>query len=57
VELVYSHIHVDHIGGAGLILKQVPKLKILAEDGTANFLREMQDPNRPLPNQSFKAKT
>src|SRR5580658_8115909 len=22
VELVYSHMHVDHIGGAGLILKQ-----------------------------------
>jgi len=54
VELVYSHEHVDHIGGAGLILKQVPNLKILAEEGTANFLREMQDPNRPVPTQTFK---
>jgi glyoxylase-like metal-dependent hydrolase (beta-lactamase superfamily II) len=54
VELVYSHIHVDHIGGAGLVLKQVPKLEILAETGTADFLREMRDPNRPLPTRTFK---
>jgi len=54
VELVYSHEHVDHIGGTGLILKQVPNLKILAEEGTANFLRETQDPNRPVPTQMFK---
>jgi glyoxylase-like metal-dependent hydrolase (beta-lactamase superfamily II) len=54
VEIVYTHIHVDHIGGAGLILKQVPKLEILTEEGTADFLREMHDPNRPLPTQTFK---
>jgi glyoxylase-like metal-dependent hydrolase (beta-lactamase superfamily II) len=54
VELVYSHIHVDHIGGAGLIGKQVPNLRILAEDETANFLREMQDPARPAPTHTFK---
>ena len=54
VELVYSHIHVDHIGGAGLVLHQVPKLEILAENGTAEFLREMQDPNRPVPTHTFK---
>jgi glyoxylase-like metal-dependent hydrolase (beta-lactamase superfamily II) len=54
VEIVYTHIHVDHIGGAGLILKQVPKLEILAEEGTAEFLREMHDPNRPLPTRTFK---
>jgi glyoxylase-like metal-dependent hydrolase (beta-lactamase superfamily II) len=54
VELVYSHIHVDHIGGAGLVLKQVPKLEILAEDGTADFLREMRDPHRPVPTRTFK---
>jgi glyoxylase-like metal-dependent hydrolase (beta-lactamase superfamily II) len=54
VELVYSHQHVDHIGGAGLIQEQVPNLKILAEDGTAQFLREMNDPNRPAPTQAFK---
>jgi glyoxylase-like metal-dependent hydrolase (beta-lactamase superfamily II) len=54
VELVYSHIHVDHIGGAGLIWRQVPALKILAEEGTTDFLREMQDPARPTPTQTFK---
>jgi glyoxylase-like metal-dependent hydrolase (beta-lactamase superfamily II) len=54
VELVYSHIHVDHIGGAGLIVKQAPKIAILAEEGTAAFLREMQDPHRPVPTRTFK---
>jgi glyoxylase-like metal-dependent hydrolase (beta-lactamase superfamily II) len=54
VELVYSHEHVDHIGAAGLILKEVPNLKILANDGTAEFLREVQDPSRPVPTQAFK---
>jgi glyoxylase-like metal-dependent hydrolase (beta-lactamase superfamily II) len=54
VELVYSHIHVDHIGGAGTVLKQVPKLEILAETGTADFLHEIKDPNRPLPTRTFK---
>jgi len=53
VEIVYTHIHVDHIGGAGAILKQIPKLEILAEEGTAEFLREMHDPNRPLPTHTF----
>jgi glyoxylase-like metal-dependent hydrolase (beta-lactamase superfamily II) len=53
VELVYSHMHVDHIGGAGLILQQHPGIKILAEEGTADFLREMQDPHRPVPTQVF----
>lgn len=54
VELVYSHMHVDHIGGAGLILKQRPKMEILAEYGTTEFLREMNDPHRPVPTRSFK---
>jgi glyoxylase-like metal-dependent hydrolase (beta-lactamase superfamily II) len=56
VELVYSHEHVDHIGGAGLILKQVPNLKILANEETAKFLREIKDPNRPVPTQTFKGR-
>jgi glyoxylase-like metal-dependent hydrolase (beta-lactamase superfamily II) len=54
VELVYSHMHVDHIGGAGLILKQNPKIGILAEQGTVDFLREMNDPHRPVPTQTFR---
>jgi glyoxylase-like metal-dependent hydrolase (beta-lactamase superfamily II) len=54
VELIYTHVHVDHIAGAGLILKQVPNMEILAEEGTAEFLREMQDPHRPIPTRTFK---
>jgi glyoxylase-like metal-dependent hydrolase (beta-lactamase superfamily II) len=54
VELVYSHLHVDHIGGAGEIARQIPKLEILAEDGTARILRELQDPERPIPTRIFK---
>jgi glyoxylase-like metal-dependent hydrolase (beta-lactamase superfamily II) len=54
VELVYSHMHVDHIGGAGLILQQHPGIKILAEAGTADFLRKMQDRHRPVPTQVFQ---
>jgi glyoxylase-like metal-dependent hydrolase (beta-lactamase superfamily II) len=53
VELVYSHMHVDHIGGAGLILQQHPNIEILAEQGTAEFLGEMQDPHRPVPTRTF----
>lgn len=54
VQLVYSHVHVDHIGGADLILKQLPKLQIVAEEGTAVILREKRDPHRPLPTRTFK---
>jgi glyoxylase-like metal-dependent hydrolase (beta-lactamase superfamily II) len=55
VELVYSHLHIDHIGGAGLIARQVPNLEILAEDGTARILRELQDPERPIPRRTFRS--
>src|SRR5262249_9073415 len=54
VELVYSHSHLDHIAGAPEVLKQVPDLKILAEEGVANFLREKRDPRRTLPTETVK---
>jgi len=54
VELVYSHSHLDHISGAVDVLKQVPRLRILAEEGVAKFLREKKDSRRPLPTQTFK---
>lgn len=44
----------QHIAGAGLLVKQVPKLTIVAEEGTAAFLREKSDPRRPLPTSTFK---
>jgi glyoxylase-like metal-dependent hydrolase (beta-lactamase superfamily II) len=54
VKLVYTHMHVDHIGGAGIILKEHPGIEILAEQGTSDFLQEMKDPSRPPPTQTFK---
>jgi glyoxylase-like metal-dependent hydrolase (beta-lactamase superfamily II) len=54
VMLVYSHLHVDHIGGAGLILKEHPGIQILAEQGTSDFLRDLQDPARPVPTRTFR---
>jgi glyoxylase-like metal-dependent hydrolase (beta-lactamase superfamily II) len=54
VELVYSHSHLDHISGAPEVMKQMPNLKILAEQGVADFLREKHDPRRPLPTETFK---
>lgn len=53
VQLVYSHAHLDHIAGAGLLVKQVPKLAIVAESATAAFLREKKDPRRPVPTSTF----
>jgi glyoxylase-like metal-dependent hydrolase (beta-lactamase superfamily II) len=49
VRLVYSHMHVDHIGGAGLLLRQNPNMEIVAEDGVARFLHEQKDPSRSEP--------
>jgi glyoxylase-like metal-dependent hydrolase (beta-lactamase superfamily II) len=37
VELVYTHLHVDHIGEAGLVLQNKPDMQIVAESGTAEF--------------------
>lgn len=54
VELVYSHSHLDHISGAAEVVKQVPGIKILAEEGVARFLKEKSDPRRPIPTETFK---
>ena len=52
--LIYSHTHVDHTAGASVLVKQIPGLRILAEEGAARFLREKKDPRRPIPTQTFK---
>ena len=54
VELVYSHSHLDHISGAADVLKAIPNVKIMAENGVAEFLREKRDPRRPIPTATFK---
>jgi glyoxylase-like metal-dependent hydrolase (beta-lactamase superfamily II) len=51
-KLIYSHAHVDHIAGAEL-LKDIPNLEIIAEKGVADFLKQMNDPHRPLPTKTF----
>jgi glyoxylase-like metal-dependent hydrolase (beta-lactamase superfamily II) len=56
-QLVYSHAHLDHIAGAAGLKANVPGLQILAEDGTARFLRERREPRRPLPTCTFKDRT
>jgi glyoxylase-like metal-dependent hydrolase (beta-lactamase superfamily II) len=51
--LVYSHIHKDHIGGS-VALKSIPGLQIIALDTVSDFLKEMNDPNRLIPTETFK---
>jgi len=53
VKLVYSHGHVDHISGAGIILQQNPAIEIIAEEGVARFLLDQNDPHRPMPTRVF----
>ncbi len=55
-KLVYSHMHVDHIGGSGQILRQNPSIEIVAEDGVARFLSELSDSRRPVPTTTFRNK-
>ena len=52
-QLVYSHSHVDHIGGAPE-LAAIKDLKIVASEEVATFLREKNDPRRPLPTKTFR---
>ena len=52
--LVYSHIHKDHIGGS-VAFKNIKGLQIVALESVADFLKEMNDPNRLLPNVTFKS--
>ena len=53
--LVYSHAHNDHIGGSPAFAG-VKDLKIVALDPVAEFLKEMKDPERLLPNETFSAR-
>jgi glyoxylase-like metal-dependent hydrolase (beta-lactamase superfamily II) len=48
--VVYSHSHVDHIGGAKALGGQPI---IVAHDETARLLKRAADPNRPLPTVTF----
>ncbi|WP_405914842.1 MBL fold metallo-hydrolase [Streptomyces sp. NBC_00728] len=51
--LVYSHSHADHIGAAGLFGDDTIRI---AHHETARLLARANDPNRPLPTQTFRDK-
>jgi glyoxylase-like metal-dependent hydrolase (beta-lactamase superfamily II) len=53
--LIYSHIHRDHIGGAPAFRK-IPGLKIVALQGVADFLKTQDDPERPVPPETFTSR-
>src|SRR5216684_7818013 len=50
--LVYSHAHKDHIGGSAAF-KNIKDLKIVSLDTVSDFLKKMDDPNRPVANETF----
>jgi hypothetical protein len=50
--LVYSHIHRDHIGGAAAFRK-VNGLKIVAMQSVSDFLKTQNNPERPVPDETF----
>lgn len=49
--VIYSHAHVDHIGGVNDLGVKVP---VIAQQETLRLLREANDPRRPLPTITFK---
>jgi glyoxylase-like metal-dependent hydrolase (beta-lactamase superfamily II) len=52
--LVYSHSHTDHIGGAGALIGTLAQAPIIiAQDETKRLLIWDNDPNRPIPTQTF----
>ncbi len=53
--LIYSHTHKDHIGGSAAF-GDIDNLKIVALDSVAHFLKEKGDPNRLVPNVTFRNK-
>jgi glyoxylase-like metal-dependent hydrolase (beta-lactamase superfamily II) len=55
-QIVYSHSHLDHIAGTELLLKKIPDLVIIAERGVSDFLKEKNDPRRPVPTTIFVGK-
>jgi len=48
--VIYSHHHIDHIGGAHLYPDNAV---YIAHEKTAELLREAADPNRPIPTVTF----
>ena len=52
--LVYSHAHIDHIGGAAVFASALPDLQIVSSETVATELARRADPNRPVPTIVFR---
>lgn len=52
--LIYSHAHQDHTGAAGTLKRAIPSLTIIAHEQVGAYLLDMADPNRPIPNETFR---
>ncbi len=53
VALIYSHAHIDHIGFAGGVVNAFPGIPIYAHEETRKALAQANDPNRPVPTNTF----
>jgi glyoxylase-like metal-dependent hydrolase (beta-lactamase superfamily II) len=53
--LIYSHAHIDHIGGTKSLNLSKPTA-IIAHEETKRLLLRAKDPNRPIPTLTFKDK-
>lgn len=52
--LVYSHLHSDHIGGAGIVVETNKHMTIIAQKETKSLLAAFNDTARPLPTRVFE---
>ena len=53
--VIATHAHRDHIGGSA-VFKNAKGMRIVATEGVAEFLKEQNDPNRLIPNETVGAK-
>jgi glyoxylase-like metal-dependent hydrolase (beta-lactamase superfamily II) len=53
--IIYSHSHIDHIGGTKSLYR-TKRTAIIAHEETKRLLRRARDSNRPLPTVTFKNK-
>ncbi len=51
--LVYTHTHIDHIGGS-TYLQDIENLKIISSKSVASYLKEKQDPRRLTSTNTFE---
>ena len=55
--LIYSHGHTDHIGGAGEVKAAFPRVHIHAHEKVAELLGTINDQRRPIPDRPLRIRT